>query len=378
MKYQRVCLESVGYVLPGEVVTSVEIEQRIADVYERLRLPEGRLELMTGIRERRLWSRGATIFEPSARSARLALEAASLDAQHVGALVHGSVCRDRLEPATACSVHHAAGLPPQCVVYDTSNACLGIVNGMLQIANMIELGQVRAGIAVGTENSRGLLETTIEYLKSDRSLTRQSIKPAFASLTIGSASIAVLLVERSLSKTGNTLVGGAARAESRYHALCQSGSDAAGANMQPLMDTDSEQLLRSGVETGAQTFEEFLQLTGWSRDTIARTICHQVGTAHRRATLDALRLPADNDFVTYPVLGNTGSAALPMTLALAAEQGFLRAADRVALLGIGSGINCVMLAVDWQASLVKGEVAAADDECHVAAASATIRTPISK
>jgi 3-oxoacyl-[acyl-carrier-protein] synthase-3 len=50
MRYQRVCLEAIGYTLPDEVVTSAELERRLAPAYERLRLPEGRLELMTGIR----------------------------------------------------------------------------------------------------------------------------------------------------------------------------------------------------------------------------------------------------------------------------------------------------------------------------------------
>ena len=46
-------------------------------------------------------------------------------------------------------------------------------------------------------------------------------------------------------------------------------------------------------------------------------------------------------------LGNTGSAALPSALALAAEQGALRSGQKAALLGIGSGLNCLMLAVEW-------------------------------
>ena len=59
-----------------------------------------------------------------------ALAAAGVERQQIGALVHGSVCRDFLEPATACGVHHGLGLPDRCAVYDVSNACLGLLNGM--------------------------------------------------------------------------------------------------------------------------------------------------------------------------------------------------------------------------------------------------------
>ena len=41
-------------------------------------------------------------------------------------------------------------------------------------------------------------------------------------------------------------------------------------------------------------------------------------------------------------------------MALGIEAGHLQPGDRVALLGIGSGINVLMLAVDWQHSLVGG------------------------
>ena len=91
--------------------------------------------------------------------------------------MHGSVCRDFLEPATACGVHHRLGLPQECAVYDVSNACLGLLNGALQVANMIELGQIRAGVVVGTESSRGLVEATIAELNADRTLSRRTSSP---------------------------------------------------------------------------------------------------------------------------------------------------------------------------------------------------------
>jgi acyl-CoA:acyl-CoA alkyltransferase len=99
-----------------------------------------------------------------------------------------------------------------------------------------------------------------------------------------------------------------------------------------------------------QTFERFLAAAGWEPDDINRTFCHQVGAAHRKLMLDSLGLDPANDFATLETLGNTGAAALPVTMALGIEQGRLRKGDRVAMLGIGSGINCQMLAVEWQKS----------------------------
>ena len=341
MRYQRVCLESFGYTLPDEVVTSDELERRLAPAYDRLRLPAGRLELMTGIRERRFFPRGTMPGQVSIASGRRAIEAAGLDPQHIGALVHGSVCRDFLEPATACGVHHALGLPDNCLAYDTSNACLGILTGMLHVANMIELGQIRAGLVVGTEDGRALVETTVDRLNQDASIGRREVKQFVASLTIGSGSVAVVLCDRELSRTGHRLLGGVALANTHEHGLCQSEG------MEAFMRTDSEQLMLAGVATGARTFELLLPALGWTRDDVDHTICHQVGSAHRKLLFESIGLSESLDYSTFERLGNTGAAALPLTMALAAEAGRFAAGDRIALLGIGSGINCQMLGVAW-------------------------------
>jgi 3-oxoacyl-[acyl-carrier-protein] synthase-3 len=365
MRYQSVCLEALGYALPSEILTSEEIENRLASLYQRLKLPQGRLELMSGIRQRRLWPRGMRPSEQSVVSGRRAIEAAGIDPKLIGALVHGSVCRDYLEPATACSVHDRLELSEDCLIYDVSNACLGLLNGLVQVANMIELGQIRAGLVVGTEDSRRLVESTIDALNRDTALTRQSVKPAFASLTIGSASAAMLLVHKEISRSGNQLTSVVARAHTHHHDLCQGGHEADGGGSAVLMQTDSERLLQEGIATGAATFEKFLSECYWSAneehvspggaDPMDKTICHQVGGAHRKLLLQSLGLAAERDYSTFPWLGNTGSAALPVTLALAAESGFVSSGDRVALLGIGSGINCLMAGVQWQRSLVGGE-----------------------
>lgn len=353
MHYHRVCLESLGYTLPTEAVTTAQLEQRLAPLYERLRLPAGRLELMTGIRERRFFPVGTRPSSISIQSARRAIAASGIDARYFGALLHGSVCRDHLEPATACRVHHHLGLPNDAVIYDVSNACLGLLNGIVQVANMIELGQIRAGIVVGTECGRHLVENTIDHLNSDLTLTRESVKNSIASLTIGSASVAIVLCDEELSRTGNRLTTAIAHCDTSQHELCQSRG------LETYMQTDSESLLRRGVAAGAETFERFLAATGWDPDAIDRTFCHQVGIAHRKLLFQSLGLNSAIDFSTVETLGNTGAAALPVTMALGVEHGHLRAGDRVALLGIGSGINCLMLAVEWQRAAVQAATEAA-------------------
>jgi 3-oxoacyl-[acyl-carrier-protein] synthase-3 len=210
------------------------------------------------------------------------------------------------------------------------------------------LGQIRAGLIVGSEGSRELVETTIDTLNRDTSLSRDDVKRAIASLTIGSASCAMLLVHRDISRAGHRLLGGVARGNTEFHRLCHSdGDEAVAEGMQQLMNTDSERLMHEGVAVGASAFDGFLTLMGWRSSEIDQTFCHQVGMAHRKLLLARLGLDPARDFTTVEWLGNTGSAALAVTMALGIEAGRVEAGDKVAMLGIGSGINVLLLGVEW-------------------------------
>lgn len=347
MRYSEVCVETFCCTLPPHVVTSAEIEARLAPVYQRLGLPEGRLELMTGIRERRFFDAGTKPGAISAITVRSALQESGLDPSSIGALVHGSVCRDQMEPATAAAVHHAAGLPNECLVLDVSNACLGLLNGMLIIADMIELGRIKAGIVVGTETGRDLVEGTIERLLHDEAVTRKDVKREFASLTIGSGSAAVVLCHRKLSRRGLRLLGGSMLADTSHNELCAGGSlSTSGVSARPAMQTDSEALLHAGVGLAERTWQQFLRTLEWTPEKVDKTFTHQVGKAHRQLLLERLGLDLSIDYPTVETLGNTGAVALPTAAALGLKAGHVRAGERVALLGIGSGLNCVMLGLE--------------------------------
>ncbi|MEE8424183.1 MAG: 3-oxoacyl-ACP synthase III, partial [Elusimicrobiota bacterium] len=161
MKYSKVYLDSIGYDLGTVVVSTAELEGRLKPVYDALHIPEGQLESLTGIRERRWWEEGAALSDGAAEAARKALETSGVSPRDIGALIYAGVCREQFEPATACRVAHEIGIGRSTAVYDLSNACLGVLNGILDIANRIELGQIRAGMVVSCESAREINDIMI-------------------------------------------------------------------------------------------------------------------------------------------------------------------------------------------------------------------------
>jgi 3-oxoacyl-[acyl-carrier-protein] synthase-3 len=344
MRFRHACIESLTAVLPDEIWTSVQIEERLRPVYERLKLPVGRLELMTGIKERRMWPAGTLPSEASAKAGRAALEQSAFKAPQIEAFIHAAVSRDMLEPATASFAHHQIGLGPHAHLFDLSNACLGFLNGLVVLGAMIDAGQIRCGMVVSGENGRPLVEQTLQQLLAPQ-LSRNDIKPFFANLTIGSGAVAAIVCHEDMLPAGpkHRLLAGASLAATRHSALCQGDTTGGGLQMQ----TDSEQLLLAGVQVALETWKLFESESGWTRQTANRFICHQVGSTHRRKLYETLELDLRKDFSTFETLGNTGSAALPTALALAVQQEAVRTGDKIALLGIGSGINSLMLAIEW-------------------------------
>lgn len=345
MKFSRTVIAQLAVELPDEVWSSEQLEEKLAPVYTRLRLPQGRLELMTGIRERRFWSRAIRPSEASALAGRKALQLAGTRPDEIDLLIHAAVCRDRMEPSTAAYVHGLLGLAPHTMIFDVSNACLGFLNALVAAAAMIESGQIRRALICAGENGRPLVENTIRRLNGDVSLTRAGIKPFFANLTIGAGAVAAIVAHEDFAPAGAPrLIGGTVATDSAANRLCEGDS---AANDALVMQTDSEKLLEAGIALAARAWSSFKIETGWDESVPAHIVTHQVGTRHSSQLFAALGLDPAKDRRSFDRLGNVGSVSLPATLALHAAAGTFAPGDKAALLGIGSGLSSIMLGVQF-------------------------------
>ena len=347
MKYSNVYISSLGYELAPVVVTSAELESRLESLYRALHFTTGQLEALTGIRERRWWEPGYPLSRGAVAAGRKALAGSGVSPRDIGALIYAGVCREQFEPATACRVAAGLGIGGDAAVFDLSNACLGVLNGILDVANRIELGQIRAGLVVSCESAREINDIMIVRMLAERSMELFAV--SLATLTGGSGAVAVLLTDGSFASAGrHRLRGGVMQAAPEHHELCLWGvqPDGDGRFLQS-MRTDAVNVMKHGVELGRRTWESFLPEVGWRREEVDRVVCHQVGSAHQATILQTLGIPAEKDFTTFEFLGNIGTVSLPLTAALAAEREILEPGHRVGFLGIGSGLNCLMLGIEW-------------------------------
>ena len=142
--------------------------------------------------------------------------------------------------------------------------------------------------------------------------------------------------------------------EAAYHvcALCYKEYPAAENGVRILycndIITDQTSLMKAGIELAKRTWDLAAKtLADWRPELIDQYICHQVGARHSRLLFETLGIENKKSFQTFPFLGNMGPASAPITLAMAAEKGVIKALSRVAVLGIGSGLNCSMMEIVW-------------------------------
>lgn len=336
MKFDCVGIAGIARILPPNELTSAQIDQRLAPAYARLGLRPGMLQSLAGIRARRLWDHGTQPSQVASIAAQAALADANLSVSSLDLLINASVSRDFLEPATASIIAGTIQAPPTCLSFDLSNACLGFVNAMDVAAMMIENGRIEHALVVAGETAEPLYEATLSRLLREDA-TSQDFRDNLASLTIGSAAVAMVLSRASVRDDIPMYRGGLSRSANQFHGLCRGTIDR--------MHTDAKALMGAGLDLAAATMADLENRQGWLMDEFDCLAVHQVSSAHTDAVVKVLGLDRQKIHTIFQDEGNIGPAGIPVVLQQLRESGQMTG-SRVGILGIGSGLNCMMAQVD--------------------------------
>jgi len=356
MLWDKVCIESTAYDLPERRVTSVEIEEMFRGTLERFGLEPGRLESISGVKARRWYEPNERPSAIASRAGSRALERAGIRADQLDLLINASVTRDYTEPATAAIVGGNLDVAHRCLTYDITHACMGFITAMTSAANAIELGQVEYALITAGENPamdrswlpgddptthRPWMATTIKRLAGDN-MTPEEFRTQFASLTLGCAGVAVVMCREDLAKNGHQFRGAVARSATEHNTLCLASETGE-------MRTDTAGLLQHGAAILIDTFPKAAKEFGWVEGdhSIDRYICHQASMAHFQRVFTGLDLDMGKIKITLHELGNCAAAALPITLAIADDDGTLKSGDEICFFAAGSGLGAMLASARW-------------------------------
>ncbi|WP_410870342.1 3-oxoacyl-ACP synthase III family protein [Nocardia sp. A7] len=180
----RSTIEAVGAYLPATEVTTAELLEQLA-----IDAPLD-LEKVSGVRARRVRGESEDSFTIAMAAARSALDNSRYDAADLDVIISCSITRTRgedfcLEPSFALMLRTALGAS-RAIHFDVSNACAGMMTGVLLLDRMIRSGAVRRGMVVSGECITPIADTAVREIS-------QKYDPQFASLTVGDAGAAVVL-----------------------------------------------------------------------------------------------------------------------------------------------------------------------------------------
>jgi 3-oxoacyl-[acyl-carrier-protein] synthase-3 len=225
------------------------------------------------------------------------------------------------------------------------------MDGIFFLSNLIESGMVKAGVVVSAEHTRIILESTFKnLLTGDKEFSREQLLRILPTFTIGSGAVAYVLCHESISKTKHRILGGATRSATQHSDLCCGNVDyhlVDGAEMGPIMETESSKLITAAAVLGSRTWADASEVLGWSKDDVDHVYCHQVGRQVNEAFYNTLGLDYSKEFTIYQNRGNLVSAALPTAFAIGVEQKGTKKGDTIVMTGFGSGLNALFLGIEW-------------------------------
>lgn len=349
-RFKNVCIESTALHLPKDVVTSAELEDRIGPLYERLNIPFGTLERLSGIKERRLWDKSVDPSSVATEAGRAALEQIGFDRKHLGALFNCSVTRDYFEPATACLVQGNLELPETTISMDITNACIGFSNGITMLGNLIESGVVKAGLLVSGENVARIIDSSAKHVINNPDVTRDELLKLLPTFTLGCGATAMVLCHSSIATKKHRIVGATARSAIQFNSLCSGDGDYYMKQIddpQPIMQTESSQIINQASKLGGRMWGDFSEAFGWERESLDHIFCHQVGRQVNDAFYNEMTLDYAKDFSVYEKYGNLVSSALPAAFITGIEEKGIKAGERILLTAFGSGLHSIFTGIEW-------------------------------
>jgi len=315
----------VGHSVPEQVLTNADFEALVDT-------SDDWIVSRTGMRERRVVAAGQTTSALAVEAARLALEAAGLEAADLELILVATVTPDSMCPSTASRVQHGLGAT-RAVGFDVSAACSGFVYALMTGHRLVGSGAYANALVIGAET----LSTVTNYEDRD------------SCVLFGDAAGAVVL---GPSQEGSEILD---------HLL---GLDGAGSDLielpagrrsmvpghetppAPYLTMHGRKVFRFAVRALCDSVRTLAERNGLAVEDLDLIVPHQANLRILEAAASGLGLPMDRFFVNVERYGNTSSASIPLALSEAQAQGAVKRGDLICLVAFGGGLT-------WGANLLR-------------------------
>lgn len=174
-------IDSVAYYTPKNKISSLEIEQKVAQTFPKI--PFGILEEMTGVKTRYFIWEWEYASDLAIQASQKCFAKSQIKKEEIDLLIFASASQDIIEPATWNIVQKWLWL--SCPIFDVKNACNSFLNG-LEIANaFIQSGMYKNILICSGETPSLAIKYDVE--------NKKDFKQYFAGYTFGDGWAAMIV-----------------------------------------------------------------------------------------------------------------------------------------------------------------------------------------
>ncbi|WP_114973160.1 beta-ketoacyl-ACP synthase III [Rhodoferax ferrireducens] len=274
----------------------------------------------TGIRARHFAAPDVCSSDLGLEAARLALQAAGVQATDIDLIIVATSTPDMVFPSTACILQNKLGAHGGAA-FDVQAVCSGFVYALSIADAMIKTGAATKALVIGAEVFSRILDFT------DRTTC----------VLFGDGAGAVVL---EASDTPGILASDLHADGKHAGILCVPGHVSGGQVLgDPLLKMDGQAVFKLAVGLLDTAARNTLAKAGKVAADVDWLVPHQANIRIMQSTARKLKLSMDKVIVTVDQHGNTSAASIPLALDTAVRAGRVKPGEMLLLEAVGGGFT---------------------------------------
>lgn len=316
----KAVVKGVGHYLPKRVVENAEFEKTLETTDDWIRS-------RTGIERRHIADESETTSFMGVKAAQAALKMAGATEKDVDAIILATSTADLTFPSAATMVQQGLGMK-HGFAFDVQAVCAGFVYALTTAKSMIESGQAKSILVIGSETFSKLMDWT------DRSTC----------VLFGDGAGAIYLTAEENTDRG--ILSAQLASDGTYKDILFVDG---GVSMQTTghLRMQGKEVFRHAVEKLSQTAVDTLADAGLTPDDITWIVPHQANKRILEGVSKRLKVPMDQIVMTVQDHGNTSAASIPLALSVACKNQQLKQDDIVVIGAIGGGLAWGTAVLRW-------------------------------
>ena len=315
----KAIISAIGHYVPEKRLTNQDLEAMVET-------NDDWITTRTGIKERRILGDNKGSSYMAVRAAKKVLEMRGISPDDIDLLIVATVTPDMMFPATACMIQKKLGAGG--FAFDVTAACAGFVYGINMASLLIDSGQCRNVLVVGTE----LMSRVIDW--KDRNTC----------ILFGDAAGAVVMSRSPDPERG--VLNSILQSDGTFSDILYLPS-AADTGEPAHLRMEGKAVFKLAVQSLSDIVTASLEKEGASIDDLDYAFFHQANYRILNAVARRLKLPMDKVIMNGHRFGNTSSASIPLVLHEAEQDGKLKSGQLVVLAAIGGGMSWGCNLIRW-------------------------------